>query len=81
MGIVQQYRKVSNFEITPGRGIQYARSAGSWGRVTNKDLDTYTAVIYLPSGVRKVVSLFSLIVPGRAAALEKRDLRNTKSGY
>lgn len=81
VGLAQGYRKVSNFEIFPGKGIQYARSAGSWGRITNKDYSTYTAVVYLPSGVRKIVSLFSLVVPGRAAAFEKRDLRNTKSGY
>lgn len=81
VGIVRQYRKVSNFELFPGKGIQYARSAGSWARVTNKDVSSCTAVVYLPSGVRKVVSLLSIIVPGRAAALAKRDVKNTKSGY
>lgn len=81
VAIVQQYRKVSNFEISPGKGIQYARSAGSWGRITSRDLSLYTAIAYLPSGVRKVISIFSVVVPGRSAGFEKRDLRNTKSGY
>lgn len=81
VGIVQQYRKVSNFELWPGKGIQYARSAGSWGRITSRDLSSHTAIAYLPSGVRKVVSIFSVVVPGRAAGIQKRDLTNTKSGF
>lgn len=81
VGIIQQYRKVSNFELWPGRGIQYARSAGSWGRITSRDLKSRTAIAYLPSGVRKVVSVFSIVVPGRAAGINKRDLKNTRSGY
>jgi ribosomal protein L2 len=81
VGIVKQFRKVSNLELLPGRGIQYARSSGSWGRVVGKDEVSCAAVVYLPSGVRKVVSLFSLVAPGRAAALDKRDVSNTRSGY
>ena len=44
-------------------------------------MGSYTAVAYLPSGVRKVVSVFSAVVPGRSAGLDKRDLSNTRSGY
>lgn len=81
VAIVRQYRKISNFEVWPGKGIQYARSAGSWGRITSRDSSSYIAIAYLPSGVRKVVSLFSTVVPGRSAGFEKRDLGNTRSGY
>ena len=81
VSIVQQYRRISNFEIWPGKGIQYARSAGSWGKITSRDFKSHTAVAYLPSGVRKIVSIFSTIVPGRSAGIDKRVIKNTKSGY
>ena len=38
-------------------------------------------MVHLPSGVRKIISTFSLALPSRCAAMEKRNLRNTKSGY
>jgi ribosomal protein L2 len=78
---VRQYRRISNFELWPGKGIQYARSAWSWGKVTNRNLQNSTSVVYLPSGVRKIISIYSLIVPGRSAGLDKRLIKNTKSGY
>ena len=78
---VQQYRRISNIELWPGKGIQYARSAGTWGKITNRDFNNYTAVAYLPSGVRKIVSIFSLVVPGRCAGIDKRLIKNTKSGF
>ena len=81
VAIVQQYRRISNFEVWPGKGIQYARSAGSWGKITSRDFNNHTAVAYLPSGVRKIVSIFSTIVPGRSAGIDKRLIKNTKSGY
>lgn len=81
VGIVRQFRKVSNLELLPGSGMKYARSAGSWCRITGRDFTSCTAVAYLPSGVRKVVSLLSTVLPGRAAALDKRDSSNTRSGY
>ena len=27
--MIRQFRKISNFELWPGKGVQYARSAGS----------------------------------------------------
>ena len=78
---VRQYKRVSNFEVWPGKGIQYARSAGSWGKITSRNMNSYTAVAYLPSGVRKIVSTFGLILPGRGAGIDKRLIRNTKSGF
>ena len=38
-------------------------------------------MVYLPSGVRKIVSIFSLALPGRSACFEKRLIRNTKAGF
>ena len=77
----RQYRKVSNIEIWPGKGVQYARSAGTFGKITNRDLDNYTAIIHLPSGVRKIASVFGIVIPGRCAGIDKRLIRNTKSGF
>ena len=81
ISLIQRHKKISNFELYPGQGIQYARSAGTWGKITTRDLKKYTALVYLPSGVRKIISIFSLVVPGRCAGMLKRSITNTKSGF
>ena len=55
------FRKISNIELFPGRGMQYARSAGCYGIITRCSTSTHTAVVRLPSGVRKIFSVFSVL--------------------
>lgn len=77
----QPFKKISNLELTPGIGIQYIRSAGCYGRIMRFDISTHTALVKLPSGVRKFFSLYSMLTEGRAALKLKRKLANTRSGF
>lgn len=81
IALVKLFKKISNFELWPRKGIQYARSAGSWGKVVRRDFESHTALVYLPSGVRKIISTFSVALPSRCAAMDKRLLKNTKGGF
>ena len=76
-----RFRKLSNVELWPGKGAQYARSAGTSAKVIKVDLSTHLALVKLPSGVRKFFSIYGTILLGPAALKLKRKLANTKSGY
>lgn len=75
------FRKVSNIELTPGRGVQYARSAGSHALIIRRNFDTHTALVKLPSGVKKIFSAYSVLLLAPAALKWKRRIANTRSGY
>ena len=68
-------------EIYPHKGAQYSRSSGSSSKLLNKNISTHTALVKLPSGVRKVFSLYSLVTNGAPSLKEKKLQRNTKSGF
>ncbi len=74
-------KKISNIELTPGKGVQYVRSAGCSSRVISVDAHNHSALVRLPSGVRKFFSLHSIALPGPSALKLKRKLTNTKSGF
>ena len=73
--------KISLVELYPGSGIQYVRSSGTCARYIKTDYKTHTAVLQLPSGVRKSFSLYSLASLGSVSLKSKRLTTNTKSGY
>lgn len=75
------FTKVSNLELSPGRGVQYTRSAGCFSKITRFDYENHTALVKLPSGVRKFFSLYSILLLGPSALKLKRKLSNTKSGF
>jgi len=77
----QPFKKISNLEVLPGKGVQYVRSAGSFAKITRLDTFNHTALIKLPSGVRKFFSLYSLMTEERCPLKLKRKLRNTRSGF
>jgi hypothetical protein len=78
---VQRLSKVSLIELFPGAGIQYARSSGTFARLIKVELTSHTALLQLPSGVRKTFSLYSLASLGSVSLKSKSLLTNTKSGY
>jgi large subunit ribosomal protein L2 len=61
--------------------VQYARSSGVSGRLIKTDLYNHTALIALPSGVRKSFSLYSMATLGIVSLKNKRLVRNTKAGF
>ena len=78
---VKTFQKISNLEVIPGCGMQYVRSAGCFARITKFDFSSHSALVKLPSGVRKFFSIYGISVLGTSALTLKRKLANTKSGY
>lgn len=78
---IKRLSPVSLLELFPGAGIKYIRSSGSAGKLVNFDYDTHTAVIQLPSGVRKIFSIYSLAAFGAVSLSEKKHTSNTKAGH
>ena len=78
---IPTFHKISNIEVKPGVGSQYARSAGCSARITKFNLSKHSALVKLPSGVQKFCSMYGLAVLGQAALPLKRKLENTKSGF
>ena len=72
--------KVSLVELFPGCGIQYLRSAGTYARFIKIDWQRHTAVLEMPSGIRKAFSLYSIASLGAVSLKDKRSTANTKSG-
>jgi ribosomal protein L2 len=81
LSYVRRLSKVSLIELYPGSGVQYVRSAGTFARLIKTDIQTHTAVLRLPSGVRKTFSLYSIASLGVVSLKDKRLTANTKSGY
>ena len=50
---------VSCLELLPGMGSQYVRSSGTKAKIIKLDKDTHTALIQLPSGIKKIFSYYS----------------------
>jgi len=73
--------KVSLLELIPGRGAQYARSAGTKAHLVKVDMVHHTALVKLPSGVKKIFSIYSWVMLGAVALKSKKLLRDTRSGY
>ena len=71
----------SLLELYPGAGIKYIRSSGSSGKILNFDPSTHTALIKLPSGVKKLFSFYSLASIGAVSLADKKHVTNNKAGY
>ena len=72
---------ISHLEITPLKGSQYARAPGSVAKALSTNKNTHTALVRLPSGVRKIFSLYNTAVKGASSLKEKKQVGSTKSGY
>jgi large subunit ribosomal protein L2 len=73
--------KVCLVELFPGSGIQYIRSSGTSALLVKSDSKKHTALLQLPSGVRKSFSLYSLASLGSVSLKIKKSITNTKSGF
>jgi len=72
---------MSLVELYPNKGIQYIRAPGSKAKILKMDTRVSTAVIKLPSGVRKVFSIYSLASLGQVLLAEKKLYKNNKAGH
>lgn len=67
-------------ELTPGRGLQYAKSVGVKSVILKMDSRVSTSLIRLPSGVKKTFSIFSSISLGTVALSDAKYIKNTGAG-
>ena len=72
---------ISLIELLPNAGIKYCRSSGCKSRLIKTDSSTGTALIRLPSGVKKIASLFSTAYLGQVSLPYKKYCTNTKAGF
>jgi ribosomal protein L2 len=63
---------VSLLETVPGVGAKYVRSPSVSARITKMEFKSNTALVRLPSGVRKVFSVFSIGSMGPNPLLENK---------
>lgn len=74
-------KPISLTELLPYKGVQYIRSTGSFGTLLKMDLRVNTALIKLPSGVRKVFSTHALGSTGSIALPFNKDYKNNLAGF
>ncbi len=73
-------KAISLVELLPYKGVQYIRSTGVFGVVLKMDLRVHTALIKLPSGVKKIFSTYSLGSVGSVALPNNKDYKNNYAG-
>ena len=78
---LKPFKKISNLELTPGKGIQYARSAGSYGKMLSLNFRRHVALVKLPSGVKKYFSIYSIALPDSCTLQLKKKRRIRQSGF
>ena len=78
---VKRLSKVCLLELYPGAGTQYARSSGTFAKLIKLDFNNHTALLQLPSGVRKTFSIYSSVSLGSVSLKNKRLVNNSKYGY
>jgi len=82
--IIKQLPKnkpISLIEILPHQGVQYIRSSGSSGFITKMDSRTNISLVTLPSGIKKMASIYSIGSVGNVALTEKKKFKNNKAGF
>jgi ribosomal protein L2 len=81
LGQIKKLSFVSLLELYPGKAAQYARGSGTGAKIIKIDIAIHTALIQLPSGVKKIFSSYSYAFLGKVALrLSNRFVAN-KAGY
>lgn len=73
--------KVSFLSAVSTKPIQYIKSSGSVGILIRINRMTHTGLIKLPSGVKKLFSLYTIVAVGAVSLGIKKKLSNNKSGF
>lgn len=74
-----RHSHVSNLEVQPSSGSKLSRSPGTSSKLIKIDPRTGLSLIKLPSGVRKVISIFSVGSLGRSSLQESLKINNTSA--
>jgi hypothetical protein len=78
---LKHFAMVCLFEAVPGYGIIYARAAGSRGQILAQDSVTGIAIVSLPSGARKFLSMACGAFPGKPFTPNNRPWHCGKAGF
>ena len=76
-----KHKFVSLLETLPGKGVQYVKSSGSKAIINKVDTKINLSLIKLPSGVRKVFSIYSVGSIGSTPFLNKNLKSSTNAGF
>ena len=74
-----RHSHVSNLEITPYNNFTVSRSPGTFSKLIKIDPRTSLSLVKLPSGVKKVVSIFSVGSLGKSALANSSKLNVTSA--
>jgi ribosomal protein L2 len=72
---------VSLLELYPGKHAQYVRSSGCSAKLIKIDDKTHTALLELPSGIKKIFSYYSLVFFAKLSLSLKKIHTTNKAGY
>ena len=70
---------VSNLEVSPGLGSSLSRSSGTYSKLIKIDPRTSLSLVKLPSGVKKVISIFSIGSLGKSSLSDNSKVNSTSS--
>ena len=73
-------KPVCLLEPAPGVGVIYARAVGTKAVLTKMDSRVGTSLVKLPSGVKKIFSIYGLGSSGTVALPNNRKMKNNKAG-
>lgn len=74
-----RHSHVSNLEVTPCAGSSVARSSGTSCKLMKMDPRTGLSLLKLPSGVKKIVSIFSVGSFGKSALSNSKKINVTSA--
>jgi ribosomal protein L2 len=78
---LQKSSFVSLLELYPGKCAQYVRSSGCQAKLIKVDHKIHTALLELPSGIKKIFSSYSLVFFAKLSLSLKKIHTTNKAGY
>jgi len=81
LGSLPKNKSISLIEPLPNKGIKYVRSTGSSAKTLKMNSLTGTALVKLPSGVKKVFSTYSIASLGSVALPNQKKCKVNKAGF
>ena len=81
LGHLPKNKPISLIEPLPNKGVKYVRSTGSSAKTLKMNSLTGTALVKLPSGVKKVFSTYSIASFGNVALPNQKKCKVNKAGF
>merc|ERR1712054_151438 len=81
LGHLPKNKSISLIEPLPNNGVKYVRSTGSSAKTLKMNSLTGTALVKLPSGVKKVFSTYSIASLGNVALPNQKKCKINKAGF